>query len=854
MAIVENRSTEIGDVLRIRTEVPIIGVISLNMFSDSTVGERMGMTGSTIIPSFDPFGGRPDNSINNISQVNNLRYVITTSASGSGLRRGLAVLDVNTEIWDISYPDAPTNGQIQQLYVEGTTLYAHATLYNGVTSSFVLTTLSLNLSTRVWSVLDQSDMVLRRGANRVINNNLYFFTSAVRQGAGSTPTPNNDLIRYDISANTFTTVSQFPLPEIDSNDRTINLIGSVTVDSANNIMYVGYTPVIDTNARNAPRLYIYNVTSDSWTTTAANTEPINTNTIFYNADDQLIYMQQSDGNKIITYNPSADTWNNNLAEAPGQFSNIGGFNNLIYVLNRMRETIIYNPSTDSWSAEEGQQRFFEKQFRFSTDGGLTFSEFMPLTDVNVENIQIDQKNAFVVDLAYQRAGTDSSGELQWDETTLSGFFDALPTPIYDRTIFKSLFEAFDPNVLGWAMNVLEKLYQRGLLANYIERNSPTKNDEDFVAFWFSITHLFAILVYWMRSFGDIPSNRLLLTEFLSNFDITLPFDLNLADEATIYTQRADEYRRRGTLRILDPATDPNENVNGELLRLVDWMVNDFFLFALTESSRFGWCIGLSSPTWTSTQGITNLIMGYEFTTSVEDLTLYPLVNAGSISIVEDTSINANVMRIAGYAGTGGTHGIDTGATPSNNNFLLAVNATIDYEISFKVKKLSSDTLALNFEAYAYNTNLARLNLDPIDGSASNVNNFQATPGAETVLLQDVYYTYTGILYSSTTVDNTNFTGRIDEYRGLKMPASTAYIGVKITVEGDVNRSDFYLYDLKIRPKDLPISQGLFGLKNIIVSYMNNRGELSDVNARIFIQNKLIPYNSFLIPRWLSSTQ
>ena len=852
MAIIENRSTEIGDVIRIRTEVPIIGVISLNMFADSTVGESMGMTGATIIPSFDPFGGRPDNSLNNIVQVNNLRYTVTTGASGSGVRKGIGVLDVDTEMWDINYPDANTAGAISQLYVSGTTLYAHATIYIGTIPSVRLTTLSLNLSTRTWTVLDERNMTFEAGVGRVINNSLYFFTAAVAEGAGPNPTVNNALMRYNIGANTFVEVSQFPLPQLDDDDRRINQIGRTTVDPTNEIIYVAYTPLRDTNARNAPRLYVYNIGTDTWSLTAANTEPINTNTIYYNTDDQLIYMQQFDGSKIITYNPSTNTWNNGLAEAPGRFTNIGGYNNLIYVLNRMRETIVYNPATDSWSAEAGQSRFFEKQFRFSVDGGLTFSEFMPLTDFNVQGIQIDQKNAFVVDLAYQRAGTDPSGELQWDDTTLSGFFDALPTPIYDRTIFKSLFEAFDPNVLGWAMNVLEKLYQRGLLADYIERNTPTKDDEDFVAFWFSMTHLFAILVYWMRNFEDISSNRLLLTEFLSNFDITLPFDLNLADEATIYTQRTDEYRRRGTLRILDPATNPNERVNGELLRLVDWMVNDFFLFGLTEASRFGWCIGLSSPMWTSTQGITNLIMGYEFTTSVEDLTAYPLVNAGSISIVEDTAINANVMRIAGYAGAGGTHGIDTGATPTNNNFLLAVNTSVDYEISFKVKKLSSDTLELNFEAYAYNTSLARLNLAPIDGSATNVNNFQSTPGAETVLIDDVYYTYTGILYSTTTADNTNFTGRINGYRGLKMPAATAYIGVKITVEGDANRSDFYLYDIKIRPKDLPISQGLFGLKNIIVSYIDNRGELNDENTRIFIQNKLIPYNSFLIPRWLDN--
>ncbi len=39
MAIVNNISTEFGDVIRIKTNVPIIGLISLTSFIDDTVGE-----------------------------------------------------------------------------------------------------------------------------------------------------------------------------------------------------------------------------------------------------------------------------------------------------------------------------------------------------------------------------------------------------------------------------------------------------------------------------------------------------------------------------------------------------------------------------------------------------------------------------------------------------------------------------------------------------------------------------------------------------------------------------------------------------------------------------------------------
>src|ERR1035437_5553249 len=40
MAIIENVSTEGGDVLSIKTDIPIVGLIALSQFVDTTEGER----------------------------------------------------------------------------------------------------------------------------------------------------------------------------------------------------------------------------------------------------------------------------------------------------------------------------------------------------------------------------------------------------------------------------------------------------------------------------------------------------------------------------------------------------------------------------------------------------------------------------------------------------------------------------------------------------------------------------------------------------------------------------------------------------------------------------------------------
>jgi len=53
-------------------------------------------------------------------------------------------------------------------------------------------------------------------------------------------------------------------------------------------------------------------------------------------------------------------------------------------------------------------------------------------------------------------------------------------------------------------------------------------------------------------------------------------------------------------------------------------VLSLFIFGLIESHSTGWCLGKSSPTWSNTEFMTNLIKGYEFTEDVVDLNKYIL--------------------------------------------------------------------------------------------------------------------------------------------------------------------------------------------------------------------------------------
>jgi hypothetical protein len=421
-------------------------------------------------------------------------------------------------------------------------------------------------------------------------------------------------------------------------------------------------------------------------------------------------------------------------------------------------------------------------------------------------------------------------------------------PIYDTTIFKKLFEVNDPTVLGWALNVLEKLYQRGLLPDYVDRNREDKDDSDFIVYWNSITHLFALLVYFARNFENIAANKTILIEYLNNFDLKVPFDQNLEDLGYIYSNRPDEYRRRGTSRITYPKGVNDEGVDGELLRALNKQELDFFLFALIEASEFGWCIGESSPTWTGTENITNLTLAYEFTKEVVDLDLYPLYTPVDISIVTDPTISLDVMNINPgasvlFAGIG-----DEDVNNPDRDKLILIDPGIDYEISLKVKKDIDDDDDISFGAYSYDENYSLETLLPISTNKSNPNNFQSQIVLKTLLVENEYYWLRGVLYAFNTPDSDTLKLNFPEGRGLVLNQTSKFISPYFLTSSTSIILD--VYDFKMRPLDLPISQGFFGVKNIIAGYLKNNGELSDEDLRLFIQNKLIPYNSFLIPKYL----
>jgi len=68
---------------------------------------------------------------------------------------------------------------------------------------------------------------------------------------------------------------------------------------------------------------------------------------------------------------------------------------------------------------ETTDRYFYKEFSFSTDG-IIFSDWVELTDSNLEKLEVEPKNSLYINYRYTRTGSDSTGDLIFNDVVLLG--------------------------------------------------------------------------------------------------------------------------------------------------------------------------------------------------------------------------------------------------------------------------------------------------------------------------------------------------------------------------------------------------------------------------------------------------
>jgi len=523
--------------------------------------------------------------------------------------------------------------------------------------------------------------------------------------------------------------------------------------------------------------------------------------------------------------------------------------------------------------------YFTKTFRYSTNAGLTWSSWLDLTTINIQNIVIERVDYFIIEYRYKKVGVPDT--LEFDNVTLQGNFSPLTYPVFDSMVFHDYFTPNDINVLRWAINVLEKLYKDGVIAKYIQRNRGT-DDKDFVSYWFTITHFFAILVYYARGFEHIPNSIRLMKEFVKGRDLYMRGNPDVEELYYVYNNYIAEIQKRGSEEIYLSDADSD----GELLRLLDYIEIDEFLFAFTTCGELGWCIGQSSPLYDGADNIANLIKGYEFTEDVVDLSKYPLINEDCISLVsgaiqitnvpdgEVAGIGLSTVQIVegGYSTylfddtplsddtylsgeafiyyEGGI-GIDL-IYPEDLEKAVVIDSSLAYEVSFRVEK-SEGVPDLTFGVSVFDANresayTERITDNFIDNRFFSVKTLNKT-GTE--------YWVRGVIHAYNTDVIPGDKLNIGFGQGLKFNPekdASVYLVPVIVVEnntGAVLTDVVRIRDIKIRPASLWFSRGLLSARNMIIGFMQSRStEYSNAEIERIVNEKLIPYNCSTILKFL----
>lgn len=242
------------------------------------------------------------------------------------------------------------------------------------------------------------------------------------------------------------------------------------------------------------------------------------------------------------------------------------FNDTIFTENGdeivFQSTPIYGlDSIDSFSDSitgQTSKSFLIKSFAISTDG-VVYTEFFPLSNqslaAQINNI-LSAKTTLIIKFKYTLSSTETNPQVELVSLSLNGTYSQKPInfPISSRSIYKDL--VYDNiNVWNLMVNLTEKLYERGVLPEYLTRGEIENDifeDKDFIEFWSTVAKFFSVFLIDAFKFTKIYFDYILLSEFLDQKGIFFTKANGLIDLQLIASNFYDEIRSRGTSDIFKP--------------------------------------------------------------------------------------------------------------------------------------------------------------------------------------------------------------------------------------------------------------------------------------------------------------
>ena len=548
------------------------------------------------------------------------------------------------------------------------------------------------------------------------------------------------------------------------------------------------------------------------------------------------------------------------------------------------------------TAREGHKSLY----RYSVDGGTNFTNWESLNSAVSENLG---RLTDAVDLVLDYVTDPFRRQVAFFRKLEVDPYDVgLNSMIYDKSVFNTFFNSDDPQVLDWALNVLEKLFEPGIVPLYVSRN----NENDYGTFFFTITHFFAFVVIYARQFRELENSELLMKEFIEGWGLVYENITTLDQRKYLFKNWLDQFRKRGTPAI----TETGGVVDGELRRLVGYTKPNEFIFGVLAPQNVGWCMGLSSPTWYGTETVNAVSKGYDFGPDYagdnygeiisfgEDELSLPtdgeatpntiitkhsweiylegdenlptnLLQAANIGVesLSDYPILGDVERVYQddiyvfkFKGTGRV-GISSEADTTK---VMEVYRGLDYEITVWLKADQAGDVGsvqppqnIEFGVNCYDSSMNLIKQVRLTDLEVTNSFFLGERYQSPCKVPGVYYQLRGIIYNvdKDTDENRDLYLNFENGRPLKFfysdnGAFASYMAPYIVQNRDGNVADLSVAGIVLKPLDLPFSQGYLGQKNVIAMYAQIRSARTKQDIEEFIKRYLVSYKNIVSYTWL----
>lgn len=472
-------------------------------------------------------------------------------------------------------------------------------------------------------------------------------------------------------------------------------------------------------------------------------------------------------------------------------------------------------------------RFFAKLFQYSPDG-IIFGDWQTLTNHNLQQIIFQDWNTPIINLRYERSGTDNTGSLQFNGITFHGTaIDYIPdSPVGLTSLFKDILYN-NPEVFELTINLTKKLYEVGIVPNYIERGDfnvdLTVNDDDYIAYWKTVAHYFALFSIFCQQFKTLYFNRDWLFQYVQQYGLFLNGDEEMADVQYIIANLYDEYRKRGTAMVVIPKgtllLDGSETiVDGEYLRLIGYNHYDDFTFQLRKRQYTGWWINNSSPCY---KGLTHtgvqINKAPENTQDILDLSKY---------IVSGTTLITDGLKNVAQLSAG-----------DKLAFFTPINNSCDYELTFWVKQ---DDITPMLQVYGLPYNHYGILMGPtLEDTLGaivlpNFINGLITPDSS------VYYFVRVILFAHN-INQLNTQTNMNQGINLRSIHNQESMYWQFM---NIGSGEIFLWDIKVRPLRTSYSTGFIQIGNFIEIWRkNNNGHYNNEQSNDLTRKNLFPYNT-----------